>query len=416
MTITNTKTDLTNELKFLIACCQTNPSKEEINFIFSYLNAEHLDLNALIGLANQHGILPLIYKTLKKLQPVILNSIQDLDTGSESGMTDSGSPQITNYPSLITAAKQQYMIIAQRNMLMSAELIRIIQLLEKNSIEALAFKGPALSQMAYGDITLRQYVDLDVLVKKEDIYKIDTLLKDRGYQRVIKLTANQERLWLILKHDLGLYHPKSGVHFEMHWSLLDEDYPIQMDQNALWVNPQTIKINQQEIKTFPTEDLLLYLCIHGSTHLWERIEWIKDIDLLIRTQTVDWKKIVKKAENSNVETIFYLGIYLAHNLFSTELPAAISKRIYHDNKLAVLSDYIFKSWQGDNTNGIGGTLQRTLAMLRLFPDTKARLSYLHKILLKPTLDEYDYVDLPKGLYWFYYFVRPYLLIKKYFTK
>jgi len=387
MSITHTKTDLSNELRFLITCCQTEPNKEDINFIQNSLI--NMDQQLLTTMAISHGILPLIYKTIKEFN--IKHEI-------------------------LPAFKQQYLNIASRNMLMSAELIRIMKLLDENNIEALAFKGPALSQMAYGDITLRQYVDLDVLVKEEDIYKIDTLLKGRGYQRVIKLTDYQKKLWLKFKHDLGLYHPKNNIHFEMHWSLLDEDYPIQMDQNTLWENPKTVKINQQEIKTFPNEALLLYLCIHGSTHLWERIEWIKDIDLLTRTQEIDWEIITKEAVSSNVETILYLGIYLAHTLFSTKLPSKISERIYHDNKLPVLSDYIFKSWQGDIPNNISGTLQRTLAYLRLFPDTKTRLSYLHKITLKPTLNEYSVIDLPKGLYWFYYLVRPYLLIKKYVSK
>ena len=384
---------LNDDLQFLVNCCKIDLSKGDINFIFSYLNAEYFELNTFIDLVHQHGILPLVYKTIKQL-----SSSSSLNT------------------EILAELKAHYQTIAQRNMLMSAELIRIMKLLEDNGIEALAFKGPALSQLVYGDITLRQYVDLDVLVKKEDIYKIDTLLKGREYQRVIKLTSIQEKIWIKFKHDLGLYHPRSGVHFEMHWSLLDEDYPIQMDQNTLWENPQTVMINQHKIKTFPTEDLLLYLCIHGSTHLWERIEWIKDIDLLIRTQEIDWGKITEKAESSNVETILYLGITLTHNLFSTKLPSTIYAHIYHDTKLAVLSDYIFKSWQRDNVNGINETLQHTLSMLRLFPNTKARLSYLHKITLKPTLNEYSVIDLPKGLYWFYYLVRPYLLIKKYFTK
>ncbi len=81
-------------------------------------------------------------------------------------------------------------------------------------------------------------------------------------------------------HDLSLYHPKSGVHFEMHWSLMSEDYPMQIDLSSLWKHPQTVKINGKEISTFPTEELLLYLCIHGTKHLCERIEWIKDIDLV----------------------------------------------------------------------------------------------------------------------------------------
>ncbi len=393
--ICNTK-ELSPELLFLIACCQTDPNKDDINFIHSYL-ALVTNYQSLITAATQHGILPIVYKTIKSL--------------SQSNNSNHKS-LITNHE-ILSAFKQQYLSIVQRNMLMSAELIKITNLLKENNIEALAFKGPALSQMAYGDITLRQYVDLDVLVRKEDIYKIDDLLKDHGYKRVIKLTSQQEKLWIKFKHDLGLYHPKSGVHFEMHWSLLDEDYPIQMKQDALWENPQIVKINQQEIKTFPNEELLLYLCIHGSTHLWERIEWIKDIDLLIQTQEIDWNKITEKAKSSNVETIFYLGIYLANTFFSTKLPSAISERISHEKKLVILTDYISKSWNKENLSGVNGTLQRTLAMLRLFPDTKARLSYLHKITLKPTLNEYDYIDLPKRMYWAYYFIRPYLLIKKY---
>jgi len=390
---------LSSDLKFLIACCKTELNDEDTQFILSYPSTTNHQL--LTAMALCHGILPLVYKTIK-----------NLNTSSPSDDQSTSNHQLST---LVNELKAHYQTIAQRNMLMSAELIRILQLLEKNSIEALAFKGPALSQMAYGDITLRQYVDLDVLVKKEDIYRVDNLLKELGYQRVIKLTENQERLWLILKHDMGLYHPKNGIHFEMHWSLLDEDYPIQMDQHALWENPQLININGKEIKTFPNEELLLYLCIHGSTHLWERIEWIKDIDLLIRTQTIDWEKIAKKAERGNVETIFYLGVYLAYTLFSTQLPSTVSVRIAHNKKLPVLTDYITKSWNEDNLGGISGTLQRTLAMLRLFPDTKARLSYLHKILLKPTLNEYDYIDLPKGMYWAYYFIRPYLLLKKYLS-
>lgn len=385
---------MSDALKFLLVCCKTDPSEADINFVCSFLNTERLMLNALIALANQHGILPLVYKTLKQFQ-------------SESAFT---------HHELLPAFKQQYLNIARRNMLMSAELIRIMKLLEENNIEALAFKGPALSQMTYGDITLRQYVDLDVLVKKEDIYRVDALLKDLGYQRAIALTDKQEKLWLVHKHDFGLYHPKNGVHFEMHWSLQDEDYPVQMNQDPLWEDPQTIKLDQHEIKTFPNEALLLYLCIHGSTHLWERIEWIKDIDLLIRKQTIDWEKMAKATKDSNVETILYLGIYLAHSLFSTELPDTVIKRIFRDKKLSVIADYIVKSWDEDKSGGIGGTLRRTLAMLRLFPNTKAQLSYLHKILLKPTLNEYDYVDLPKGMYWAYYFVRPYLLAKKYISK
>ncbi|WP_415407171.1 nucleotidyltransferase family protein [Sulfurovum sp. CS9] len=396
-----TEPPLNADLHFLITCCQTNLSKEDIEFIHSYLNAERLELNALIGLANQHGILPLVYKTIKKLS-------EDSFLHDTKPSTNHVSP--ITYHEILSAFKQQYLLIAQRNILMSAELIRIIQLLEKNSIETLAFKGPTLSQMAYGDITLRQYVDLDVLVKKEDIYKIDALLKDRGYQRFLEITPVQEQVYMQYAHDLGLYHPKSGVHFEMHWSLMDEDYPMQIDLDAIWEDPQTVKINQQEIRTFPTEELLLYLCIHGSKHLWERIEWIKDIDLMIRTQDIDWEKVIKEAESSRFETMFYLGLSLTMQLFETPLPENITKHISAMKVLQPLSIFILQNWQTPKT-----AFQKTAAMLKLFPGLKERLIYLNKILIKPSFNEYWYIDFPKGFYWLYYFLRPYLLIKKYFS-
>jgi len=378
---------ISDEIKFLIACCQTEPSENDINFILSYPSTNNQQ--PLTTMALRHGILPLVYKTLKNLH--------------------------TNHE-ILSAFKQQYLIIAQRNMLMSAELIKILNLLRENAIEALAFKGPALSQMAYGDITLRQYTDLDVLVRKEDIYKIDTLLKERGYERVLEMTPTQEKVYMKNAHDLGLYHPKSGVHFEMHWSLMSEDYPMQIDLGTIWENPQTTKINEKEIRTFPSEELLVYLCIHGSKHLWERIEWIKDIDLMIRQKgiddkEIDWDRVIEEAGETGFEKMVYLGLSLTARLFSTPLPQNITQHISKLKVLDKLSDFVLQSWQSQPS-----TFQQTAAMLKLFPGTKEKLIYLNTILIKPSLNEYWAVDLPKGFYWMYYFVRPYMLIKKYLTK
>ncbi len=388
---------LNNELRFLIASCQIDPSTDDIEFINSYLNDPHLDINTLIGLANQHGILPLVYKTLKKL----------LQSDSASDI---------NYGVLLADLKSAYTQIAQRNMLMSAELIRIMKLLEENDINALAFKGPALSQLAYGDITLRQYVDLDILVKRKDIYTIDKLLKDKSYQRVYALSTSQEKVWIKHAKDIGFYHPKSNVHLEMHWALLENDYPMQLDLDDIWKNKQEIDINGKKIKTFGTEDLLLYLCIHGSIHLYERIEWVKDIDLLVQSQDIDWEIVNQKVNDSGFKTMFYLGLHLSNTLFKTKLPKFILEHISQEKKLVTITTYILNSWQSQTLDTMNGIIQQAHIKLKLFPGFKEKINYLHKIILKPTFNEYWFVDLPKGLYWGYYLVRPYLLLKKYFSK
>jgi len=398
---------LSDDLKFLIACCQTERSN--IGTEFLALNADtpiskeqegcildHISKNEdeylqnLISLSIRHGILPLVYKAIKEI------SAQDNTAIPHNFLND---------------LKAHYMSISQRNMLMSGELIRIMKLLRENHIEALAFKGPALSQMAYGDITLRQYVDLDVLTRKKDIYKIDALLKAQGYERLLSITPTQEKVYIQYAHDLGLIHKQKGVHFEMHWSFLDEDYPMQVDLEDFWKETQEVKLNSYPVSTFSNENLIVYLSIHGSKHLWERIEWIKDIDLLIRKNDIDWEKVIDKTNGTGFEKMVYLGLFLNASLFNTPLPDLIQKEIAKYPQMEQLSTFIFKSWATPKS-----TFQKTTAMLKLFPGIKEKTIYLHKVILKPSFNEYWYVDLPKGFYWGYYLVRPYLLLKKYLSK
>ncbi|QOR62631.1 nucleotidyltransferase family protein [Sulfurovum sp. ST-21] len=381
-----------NEIKFLIACCQTDPSEEDTEFILSYLSTPSLSLSTITSMASRHGILPLVYKTIKNLS-----------------QSDSLNAQRSTLNTFLSELKPYYMSIVQRNMLMTSELIKIMDLLRKNSIEALAFKGPALAQMVYEDITLRQYSDLDVLTRKENIYKIDSLLKAYGYKRLLTLTPIQEKVWIKYAHDMGFIHKQKGVHFEMHWSFLDEDYPMQVNLENFWKETQTVKLNGHDISTFSNENLLYYLCIHGSKHLWERVEWIKDIDLLIRKHKVNWEIIIQKAKENNFEKMVYLGLSLSVFLFHTPLPKSIHNEIVQYPQVEPLSEFVLQSWKTPKS-----TFAKTAAMLKLFPGTKEQIKYLHKVILKPSFNEYWHIDLPKEFSWAYYLVRPYLLIKKYF--
>ena len=84
---------LSDDLNFLIACCQTKPSEEDINFIHSYLSLitnYHLPITT----AMQHGILPLVYQTLKNL-----SQNDSLPATHPLALPNHQLP-ITNYPSI----------------------------------------------------------------------------------------------------------------------------------------------------------------------------------------------------------------------------------------------------------------------------------------------------------------------------
>ena len=123
---------MTPDIQFLINCCKFKPTASDIEHIRVHLTQiENQQLSKIVTLAHNHGVFPLFYQALQTHASDLLAS-DDL-----------------------TELKQQNMIVVMNNMRMTAELILVMRLLEENSIDAMAFKGPTLAQLAYGNITLR---------------------------------------------------------------------------------------------------------------------------------------------------------------------------------------------------------------------------------------------------------------------
>lgn len=336
-----------------------------------------------INLSTSHGVLPLVYHTLKNYQQYIP---KDIFQQIQSINLD----------------------IVKQNMLMTSELIKVMKLLAENGIEAIAFKGPTLAQMAYGDITLRQYSDLDILLRKDDIYTIYNLLK-KDYTRNLELKPLQEEIWFKYAHDLGLTNNKNGVHIEFHWSMLDTDHPISLKNIDFFKDMDIVDIKNRKVNIISNEKFLIYLCIHGAKHLFERIEWVIDIDRFIRAQKLDWNKILKIVEKDNSKKFFILGLYKSNILYDTPIPKEFRK--YFDDDIKSVSNHIFSGWNRQKEFNNKTNLKYRL---KLFVSNKDKLSYIYKIYLKPTFTEYWYITFPKPLYFLYYPLRQYLLVKKYF--
>lgn len=403
---------LSDDLLFLITCCQTDLSKDDIEFIRSYLDAQHLDLHILIGLANQHGILPLVYKTLLALNadtPVVKTK-----EGCKK-LSDKNSNLSTNHGTLLAGLKSTYTQIAQRNMLMSAELIRIMKLFKENSIEALAFKGPTLSQTAYGDITLRQFGDLDILIKRSDISPMIDLLIANGYAPEIELNTKMKDTFLNALNVIGFYKSSSNILIEIHWELLSKNYAINWDENALWRQKrESTTINNNSIQMLPHEEQLLYLCTHGSKHLFERLEWVCDIDRSIKVNSnINWRYLLNTAEKRGIKRMLYLGLALCQHFFRLELPELIQENIKQDRVLpGLISKIIEMNFSKVSQKGKSYSTFGLLWNMRENLSDQLRFSW-HG-LFAPKFDDFKFIQLPKYLAFLYPILRPFRLVAKYF--
>jgi len=386
-----------DELSFLISCCQTSPSQKNIQYIISYLNTHDDEIQNIITLALAHGILPLVYKTIISVKNNLSIKIKSKET-------------------MCTSLKLVYLEIVQKNMLMTSELIRITTLLRQNHLHVLAFKGPTLSKLAYGDIISRQYVDIDVLVDQKDVLSVAKLLTMHHFVPLISLDMLKNPTCLKIGNDFSLVHATNGVHIELHWKLFPNQFLTNFYDTNLSHISNTLSINNVPISTLSNEQLVVYLCIHGSKHAWERIEWICDIDRFILSTEgdIDWDMVLNIAKDTNSSRMLFLGLGLSHKYFSTPLP--INVTLEDTLSLPPLINHTINIMNDNLIFKEGFTYLRTIRLyqMKLLVSKNEKYLYITKKLFQLSIQDCNYIKFPASLSFLYILLRPARLLHKYF--
>src|SRR5258706_1019192 len=161
------------------------------------------------------------------------------------------------------------------SLFLTGELLKVLEFLEKDGIQPIPFKGPTLALRAYGDVGLRQCGDLDILVHRKVVPRLREILITRGFMPKPELTIGQEAA--LLRFDCAYnFDNEQGVVLDVHWSLVERHSSFAFDPGPFWDRLETATMGGKELLTLSTEDLLLILCLHGFTHVSERLGWICD--------------------------------------------------------------------------------------------------------------------------------------------
>src|SRR5438093_13137513 len=75
-------------------------------------------------------------------------------------------------------------------------MLRIIDCFDSHDIRSLPYKGPTLAQILYGNVTSRQFADLDILVSPDDLPKVRACLAELGYEASLKFSHSEERAYM----------------------------------------------------------------------------------------------------------------------------------------------------------------------------------------------------------------------------
>lgn len=342
-----------------------------------------------LELASTHGLGPLLYRHLEAM-------------GNEAVPRD-----------VFARVWRSYEMASLRNRTMAAELSRIMGLFEPSDIPAIPYKGPTLAAAVYGNLALREFGDLDILLRSQDVVAAKTLLLAHGYSVEYDLKPGAQAIFLRSRaqYHLVLIHDRSGIMVELHWKT-DPDYPVEsLSGDRLWSQPPVAGSDGRCVRGFPTAELLLILCLHGSRHHWARLGWLVDIAELIRQHPeLDWEHVVSMAKALAAERRLTLGVYLAHRLLGVTPPAQVMATLAAADMDKFAPKIISAMFARQSTETSAAA--RLSFNLGLFERPRQRLRHVLNVIFEPSLLELTQWPLPRPLSFLYVPLRLFRLVNK----
>jgi hypothetical protein len=342
------------------------------------------DWDALARMARAHGVLPLVSAQLLQ---------------HRAG--EMPAPALASLRAALRARSGRILGLA-------GELVRVCALLEGGDVPVLAYKGPTLAALAYQPFALRDFADLDLLVRPQDVGRACELLQREGYRlrAPIPMTRTQDALFRRFACELCFRHADRGCSIDLHWAILPKVFAF--DAPGLWRRSMRIALGGCPVATLSPEDLFLIACVHNAKHRWERLGWIRDIAGLVRMQAIDWDAVCARARASGTLRIVRLGIYLAADLLDAPVPHELLQAAA-DRHVRALARHVYET--------LFAALPHNVEEPYFFVRARERLRDRATIVLRaattPTVNELALVALPRELSFLYYGLRPLRMAAKY---
>ena len=323
------------EFRLLLACARKTLRPVDAERIAGLCQGP-LDWPLFLRLVARHRVAPLVGQSLKGTgYPSVPERVQrDLRQGVEKNT--------------LKALKQ------------AAELVRLVRRFESAGIRVFPLKGPVLAMQAYEALNLRHAGDLDLLVDPASVWDADRSLKDAGYVRTTPeypLSPGQAAAFMKIRKDFSYAHPESGVRVELHWRWSQNAHLLPLSLDELWAKRDFVKLGSDRVAAMPRQELLLYLCAHGSNTGWFRLKWLCDIaESTGDNSRIEMSELIACAEELGVSRMLVQGLVLSHQLLDAPLPAPLSAGATRDRVVRSLVQSANHSlaqderyWSTDNT-------------------------------------------------------------------
>ena len=364
--------------KFLLACTATPFTREHLQRARELAHKDH-DCRTLLSLAEAHGLLPIVQERLREIAEAV--------------------PEETR-----RAASTAFAQSVRQTLWLTQLLLDISERFQRHGIEALPYKGPVLAQLLYGDVTLRQYSDIDILVRGTDVPRASHVLHQAGFIADPQLSAREEHAYIASGYEYMFHGRRNPNVLELQWRILPRFWTVDFATAEFFKHSQKIAIAERPVSTLGNEDLLLVLSAHAAKHTWSRLSWIRDIAELAQSRNLDWDRVIQEAGRLGIQRMVAVTFQLAMTMLGTPLPSAVQPLIDADPTV----ERIAEETRGDLEAGVEPALEslgyfRSVARLR--ERRIDRFCFWWRLAATPGVNEWALVRLPGFLFPLYQGVR-----------
>jgi hypothetical protein len=338
-----------------------------------------IEWDAVFRLADHHGTSALLYRNLSRWE--------DLVPASK-----------------LAALRQGYETNVHKSLFLARELIRILDCLDAIGIEVVPYKGIVLSEVYYGDMAMRRSGDIDLFVRKQDVARIKSAVRELEYTVREAVPEDAEEDYIASGYECTFDSPAGCNLLELQWALQPRFYAVDFDMDGLFERAVNAAIVGRRVKTPSSEDLLLVLSVHAAKHVWGRLIWLCDIAQIVKRGKLKWDWVQARARAFGIERILHVTLLLANHLLATEIPAAIEKSILKDRAARAFAEEVAQGV----ARGVTYEEQQVSyfrLMMRLRERRMDRMRFLMRLTFTPGPGEWEAVRLPKALFPLYRLVR-----------
>ena len=305
-----------------------------------------------------------------------------------------------------------------RNLYILAVLSSLVSLLKNNEIDTIPFKGLITAHGIYGDIGLRSFSDIDLLVKKKDISKAWGVLCSNGFNPELDLDYQQLQKYIKTEDNILFINKKNQIAVELHWEMTGIYLPHPLCYESVQYRIHEITIHGKEFNNLSREDQLVYLCIHGAKHEWENIEQISSVAELIKTNSdLDWHLIENLAMKWRCFNLVLLGLYLSMLLFHRSLPKKIEQKINSNKTIKKLGDDVLSNMVNQSFGRRHNVSRISGFHIKNKDQLIDKLRYLFRMIFCPTKKDWLLFPVHANFSFIHYIYRPMrLILNKIITK